>query len=149
MLAGISEKANMKIFIFTALLLASQVALNAAELISAHSIERVNFLKLEGNAVILKADMETLRISILSPTILRVQATTNAAFPPSLMVESGFVKTDWPPCNFDVRYSADTFKTPTSAVKVEVPKAPSALEIFSAGGASLFKTARTAGIEIG
>ena len=112
-------------------------------------VERVSFVQQDGNAVMLKAETETVRISVLTPEIIRVQATTSASFRPALMVESGFVKTDWPKCEFAVKDSADAITITTAALKLKVAKAPFALELLNASGARLLKTTDAVGVSVG
>jgi alpha-glucosidase (family GH31 glycosyl hydrolase)/CubicO group peptidase (beta-lactamase class C family) len=113
------------------------------------AVERVSFVQQDGNAVVLKGENETIRISVLTPETIRVQATTNASFRAALMVEAGFVKTDWPKCSFAVKDSADVVDITTAAMKLKVTKAPFSLELQNASGTRLFKTLNAKGISIG
>jgi alpha-glucosidase (family GH31 glycosyl hydrolase) len=112
------------------------------------SIQSVTGFRQEGDTVILNAGKATFRITILTEDICRFQATDKTVFQPSLMVKSGFVKTDWPAYDYKLKDSTRTLEISTARLKIEVTKSPLALEILSADGASLLKTVPEAGIAL-
>ena len=114
-------------------------------------INRITQVQREGNAVVLKSDRGMVRLSVIRPEIIRVQATDQTELRPALMVQAGFVKTDWPWAGLPlvVQDTANTVILSTGALKLVVTKQPFTLELFTAAGGSLFKTLPGAGVTLG
>ena len=122
--------------------LTSSTAWSASETNTPTPSSQVSLLKKEGNVVTLQSGEKTLRITVLTAEMVRVQVTTNSAFKPSLIEGAGFVKTDWPACKAEVKDQSDAITITTDALSVKVTKTPFALEIVTADGKSLFRTAQ-------
>ncbi len=104
------------------------------------AIENVVLVGRSNNAVEFKSDGARIRISVLTPEIVRIQATQDEAFKPALMVEEGFVKTDWPALDFSLNDLSDTVEISTASLKLHVTKAPFRIELLDGSGKPLLKT---------
>jgi len=124
-------------------------ALVAGFALSIHAaFANITLVERDGNSLVLKTGREIIRLTVLTPTLLRVQATTNNIFRSALMVEAGFVKTNYPPCDLTLDEQTNTTTLVTRSIKVVVTKSPFSLEVQNAAGTRLFKTLDAAGISV-
>lgn len=109
-----------------------------APLAKFQKLVKVETARRTGNAVLLKAAMEdgktaVVRIDVLSDSVVRIRASQDGRFDPTLQEKDGFVQQDWPATEFRLNDTSARVRIDAKEVSVEAGKQPFALAFYHDG----------------
>ncbi|GAA3612924.1 glycoside hydrolase family 31 protein [Flavivirga amylovorans] len=94
-------------------------------------------------------DNESVKLSIVTDDIIRVQVSSKGKFNESTMIKYGFVKDDFSTVDFQVKEGKDDYQILTSSVTVLVSKANFGLKVLDKKGNLIVRNNEKSGIQYG